>query len=40
LGITFAGIFILLLNVTPKAFVPVKIMGAILSDASPARNFF
>lgn len=30
----FAGIFILLLNITPKAFVPGEDTGAILSDVS------
>lgn len=35
LGIAiFAGIFILLLNITPKAFVPSEDTGAILSDVS------
>jgi len=35
LGIAvFAGIFILLLNITPKAFVPGEDTGAILSDVS------
>lgn len=30
----FAGIFVLLLNITPKAFVPSEDTGAILSDVS------
>ncbi|WP_339834656.1 efflux RND transporter permease subunit [uncultured Flavobacterium sp.] len=35
LGIAvFAGIFVLLLNITPKAFVPGEDTGAILSDVS------
>jgi HAE1 family hydrophobic/amphiphilic exporter-1 len=35
LGIAlFAGIFVLLLNITPKAFVPSEDTGAILSDVS------
>ncbi|WP_338377535.1 efflux RND transporter permease subunit [uncultured Flavobacterium sp.] len=35
LGLTvFAGIFVLLLNITPKAFVPGEDTGAILSDVS------
>ena len=35
LGIAlFAGIYVLLLNVTPKAFVPSEDTGAILSDVS------
>ena len=37
LGIAvFAGIFVLLLNITPKAFVPSEDTGAILSDVSLA----
>ncbi|TDD94936.1 efflux RND transporter permease subunit [Flavobacterium cellulosilyticum] len=37
LGIAlFAGIFVLLLNITPKAFVPGEDTGAILSDVSLA----
>lgn len=30
----FAGIFVLLLNITPKAFVPNEDTGSILSDVS------